>query len=259
MCRIKRMIGIGVVGLSLSLNAEAIVTYVVDGFLDDWGVVPFSQWTPTRPTADWLTEDYWGGLNNLYKPSYYGGELFDSEAIYFDDDPLFSYFALITSFPSAGVPDPYGRAITYRTGDIALDLNGDGDYEYGIKTTGADTGLVSFNPLWSLPHKNYGFPQDFPSEFTNGTTLGYTQIAYRDIGDKEGNGTSTYVIEGMVSRDWLGNPAGDTNLKLHWVMSCGNDALDLPADFDSPPVPEPVTGLLFLCGVMVWGLWRKRG
>lgn len=64
-----------------------------------------NDWTPTSPTADWAVHDYngyWsttditGGDANQIT----GGEPYDVEAIYFDDDFKNLYLAVVTSFPS---------------------------------------------------------------------------------------------------------------------------------------------------------------
>ncbi len=253
----------GIVGKFL-LAAAALLcaapgrAYIVDGLLSDWGVVPFSQWAPASLTADWsggVGENNWGGVNNTVSLNGFGGERFDAEAFYMDDDPLNVYFALVTSFPQAGVNM---SGIHYRTGDIAIDLypGGSSAYEYGVKTSGASFGRLALNPTWSLPHAAQGFPVNGPSEFSGGTTLGNVPLVYYNTFITD-NGYTNYVIEGAISKELLGGP-GHHDINLHWTMSCGNDAVNIKGDLDNP-VPEPATAMLLGSGLVgLAGLWRRK-
>lgn len=239
--------------------------YLVDGLLNDWGVTPFSDWSPNSLTADWVggkAENNNGGWNNTTGLNGFGGETFDVEAMYFDDFETDIYFAIITSFPQEGV-DAYGTH--FNTGDLGLDLypGGSYGYEYGVKCGINGFGTLSYLPTWTLPDGNQGWTANAPSEFLGGTSLGTISLIYSNLGVfTNDNGTindySTYLIEGKIAKSDL--EVGAMNIgqqvKLHWTMSCGNDAVDLQGDVDNP-VPEPTTMVLMGAGLVGISL-RKR-
>src|SRR5665647_1105829 len=84
------------------------------------------------------------GSTPYVQPS--GGEPYDIEALYFDDDAQNIYIAIVTSI----APGPNSIL-----GDIALNVDdnsntGELGYEYGVKTSGTQgTCLIKLNPDWS--------------------------------------------------------------------------------------------------------------
>ena len=231
--------------LSLVMPVSA---YTADGSLADWGVNPFTSWAPSSGTADY-TEDNWAHGSDIgtgSMPS--GGETFDMEAIYFDNKAGFAYFAVVTSMPESGV-----WAANYTMGDLALDLDNDGSYEYGIKILGPDKGMVCQNPVWTDVLINLTGPGTHPYTFEcNGGSsvdMGDATVAYVKSGVNESGGVpETYVIEIAVNDTFVGSPPVGQWAQSDITMSCVNDVIKIDYDWDLPAFPSaavPIVLALF--------------
>lgn len=193
-----------------------------------------------------------------------GGENLDIEAMYFDDDPQYGYFAIVISMPPGGT-NIYGRHID--PGDLAIDMDnnistGEYGYEYGIKLSGANQGQVCYLPDWSIPTD---FPSNKPSTFTCGnsqsTVVGNATLVYVNAGVSD-NGVDNYIIEIKVGRPLIGSPTSNQINNLHTTLTCGNDEIDLDKyewDYDIPEFTTIGAALVLLgAGLYVVKKRRKR-
>ena len=252
--------------------------YVIDGDLTtDWGVQPFVDWVPKSPTADYVLHDF-NGSNYLPGPHPlpYGGELFDLEAMYFDDyySPSTGGMAYIASVVSMNDPSGYP---SYYMGDIAIDIDnnpatGMYGYEYGIKVDGPNRGQVCYMPVWSAA---VDIPSNGPVSFTcNGSSSvvkGFTTVEYKNSGINDwpagcnpvgGHCQPNYIIETSVKKLWIGLPEKDQVSKLHLTQNCGNDVINLIVDWDYS-LPEFVSVgvpllVLVLAPALAFVLVRRR-
>jgi len=253
-----RLLGILVGMMMVASYASA---YTVDGSLSDWGITPFTDWTPDSPTAECQVHDY-DGTNPIdnpspYPDSPYGGELFDIEMMCFDDAPGMAYFASVVSMG----PNGYG---SFSMGDLALDLDSNPStgmlgYEYGIKINGSNRGDICYLPKWHnatdiKPNSPAYFTCDGPGSVLKGekATVKYVDAGIKDYPAGCTSGphcTHNYIIEVGVKKSLIGLPEGDSG-PIHMTQNCGNDDIHLWIDWDYQ-LPEFVSAavpLLILIG-----------
>lgn len=231
--------------------------------LGDWFGVSLSvggtgsfnnSWAPISSTADYFIDDNW---SSHFGRTPHGGELFDVEAIYFDNDATHAYIAVVTSF---AVPNgvPYLGSIVH-AGDLALDLGG-GTLDAGVDVNG-NTGRIADTSPGNWYQSNHLFVAERgPTNFTGGIELGYAMLNCYNYGLVE-RGKPTYVFELTFDRGLIGGVNGDP-IGLQWTMGCRNDVIKLTGDFDggeTPPVPEPGTLILLGSGLLgLAGIVRRR-
>lgn len=230
--------------LFAACNAYAIT---VNGELDDWGVNPagygHSQWTPFGGIT-YTVEDQ----KDYYLNPGWGGQKFDAEAMYYKRAGGTVYLAIVTGHPSSG-------SSGYVPGDVAIDLGLDGIYEYGIKTTSSNSGKL-YGGLSASSWNTGIFGISGPTTIISGqgTDLGsipfvyahtYWDETYADLTDDH------WVMEmSMLETDFDSSWANGA--RIHWTMTCGNDAIDL----NVPHSPEPAS--VALVGMGLFGFLKLR-
>jgi len=267
---------------ALSLIAGTASAYVVDGLVNDWlpagsslsaaatlGYLDQTANKPTGPTVNVVTEDNAVATNpNQVQifPGWTGGRnLYDVEAMYFDNDATRGYIAIIAGLPWNA---------EYGPGDIAINVNGNSaqlwdnypsvvqkgtvPYQYGIDLDLSNSRLMSVSQWWSVyydgsPSPNYGAESN-PYQIKDGTVISDEHTTSVEFAYSEA-ANGHYVYEASFLLADLGLQNGG-NLEIQWTMRCGNDYLHLNADVN--PVPEPATMLLLGTGLIGLAGFGKR-
>ena len=187
-----------------------------------------------------------------------GGENLDIEAMYFDDDSHYAYFAIVISM------GPNGFAET-RPGDLALDLDnnpstGEYGYEYGIilvNSNGSINGTICHDPDWSEPTD---FPSSKPMRIENcSSATGTATVVYENTSISD-YGAGNWVIEIKAPKTALGEPLYQQISNLHATITCGNDVIEIEEVSWDYEIPEFAT--IAIPVSMIFGLFyyyrRKR-
>jgi len=190
-----------------------------------------------------------GGYSKFAQPS--GGEKYDIEAIYFDDDEYNLYFAIVIS-------DIDG------IGDLYLNIQGN---EYGIVIKDHDDfkkGEIYRDVVWNddLYEEN---DNDCYWKGTQRTTIksgtkvegGNAVVVTGDTGISD-YGFTNYVIEIKIPRQLIGSPQQGTG-NIGYSLTCGNDIIGKDVTYDYSTIPEFAT--IAIPAIMIIGmlyLFRRK-
>ncbi len=240
----------------LLLGATPAFAYIIDGDLSDWGVTPFSDWVPNAG-AEYVVED-----NTNRVPSDSFQEKFDIEAMYFDDDKDYIYFGIVSS-------NPYEH--DWASEDLAIDLDGDGNFEYGanvanVKAAPTGGGAIYGRTKGVYDVDSWEYMRGIEYRIKDGTQIGTYEIYNRYLGKIEPGvprwRSGTYILEGRISKLLFGPIACGQAIRLQFArVTCIKDWIDLQGICDgncgnNGVIPEPATMLLFGGGLI--GLFGKR-
>lgn len=290
-----------VIVLAIMTTSAAAMKYTIDGDLSDWGVNLTGDWSvnetwlpcPGHNSVEFKVEDNrdpryplsGGGGTGVHiqgagcSYSHYdedmiwcthygrwmvepiGGEPYDLEAKYLDEDGDYIYIAIVTSL------DPDETASDKMPGDLALNLDANGvtgsfGYEYGVKlgTTSAiaqwDIGyLPNFTvPFYCEENKPAIFDDYLMGGHNNGTVSGaYVQNTSCNLNTGLDNGYPNYVIEMAIPKAKVGmagkNLADPPSPKMIRIgNNCGNDHIDNPIpEFLTIAIPVgAILGLIYV-------------
>ena len=223
-----------------------------------------ASWIPSVTTVQWVVEDnvdpdtigYAHGVHikgtggtygpyneplathfgsppyTVYQP--FGGEPYDVEALYIDEDDDYVYFGIVASKINTSTMDG-------SMADLALNVDGDpntGEYgcEYGVD--------LSTKKVWQVTDwKDSVYLLNVPTFINTGTYTGKDVVmATRIVVDSGGSDvleenyggyvTNNYIIEVKIPKSAIGiasgNPSGLTLGRIHYSCPCGNDPTGIP-------------------------------
>lgn len=258
----------------------------IDGDVSDWGAGGFlsgdwsmeSTWVPNEGVRfiveDNRDPDYGGTYTGVHivgtGSSYtdydepkvvhkdgsiveelYGGEVYDTEAMYFQQDIDNVYVLIVSSMPEDAVGDD-------APGDLRIDVNKTEDsddgypYELGVKI-GAKTGLSQFDIYdvvdWAeVP--DY-IPSNLPARIIAGTYIDTANGAYVtctacNLGTGQDYSITIYIIELEIPKSALGGPGTYNMVDFGVVDNRTTDAIRIP-EFAIIALPiAAIIGMMFI-------------
>lgn len=280
---IRRNVKLPAIALGLAAFAApaAAATITVDGNLSDWGITVAdnngSDFTNLATNiglqASFVEDQNDNAGDGGYVGPNYGGQNYDGEFLGMAMQGTNLYIAIVTG------QRPDNGSTKFGPGDIRLTIDGT---DYGIEVGGGYGG--SGNPGTPVTTGDAGTTYTLNSNgYTTGTsttaaaqTAGSVWVGANWINDPIAPqtpvqmsiagtsasqvGTADYVytsnsvtsqhaiMELALDVSSLINPAGGSQIGVHWSPSCGNDVVDAVFTASNETVPEPASSLIWLAG-----------
>jgi hypothetical protein len=233
------------------------------GTVDGWDITPFTDWDPATGVVyvegdDTSPIDY-PGMGYVPSPGGTEGEKYDIEWTGWKVKDNNLCVLAVSSFSDEGVYSPSWN-YTYGVGDMFMDVDGDGAYDFAFAGSDHDNflqgQLYSNNGEQPIDSSNggygsYSFADELnPWRLADGEAIGDSSFALMNY-DYGGDEDGTYIWEWCVSLDVL-EGMDLSQLTMHWTLECGNDLAD------TPPVPEPATVVLLAGGFAGLAAFSRR-
>ena len=219
---------------------------------------------------------HFGTTTIAYQPS--GGEGWDIEALYFDDDEYYLYFAIVVSNNQL-VPDSFscsnGQPNYLGPGDLYLSVLTDSGWkEYGVVIKSHPNidgdkwvyqGEVYENPSWyddlyeqvcgrtgwNEVEKTLIDPENPGANIPNAAEVAIAQAPVSD------NEYPNYIIEIKIDRTKIGYPKQGAQGPVEFAVSCGNDYIEKEITYNYNTIPE-FTAIFIPAAIIIGSFYYFR-